>query len=113
MADIIVKNINEMKNPRVFLDGSKRAEVVLETLVIGKGVYLPGWVWSLHAGAQTGKSSQTHIGYIISGQMVSRGTSGEEVTVGPGDAFEVGPNHDAWVLGDEPCVALDFNHISK
>jgi hypothetical protein len=34
--------------------------------------------------------------------------SGGEFEVGPGDFFEVGPNHDAWVLGDQPCVALDF-----
>lgn len=28
--------------------------------------------------------------------------------VGPGDAFEVGPAHGAWVIGEEPCIALDF-----
>jgi hypothetical protein len=35
------------------------------------------------------------------------------VTVGPGEAFEVGPGHDAWVVGDEPCVALDFEPIAS
>jgi hypothetical protein len=33
---------------------------------------------------------------------------GLEVEVGPGEAFLAAPGHDAWVLGDEPCVALDF-----
>ncbi len=34
----------------------------------------------------------------------------EEIRVeaGPGELFEVGPNHDAWVSGNEPCIALDF-----
>lgn len=35
-------------------------------------------------------------------------TTGQEIAVYPGEAFEVGPNHDAWVIGGEPCVALDF-----
>ena len=26
----------------------------------------------------------------------------------PGDAYRVEPGHDAWVLGDEPFVALEF-----
>lgn len=33
------------------------------------------------------------------------------MTIGPGDAFEVKPGHDAWVLGDETCVALDFEYL--
>jgi ketosteroid isomerase-like protein len=33
--------------------------------------------------------------------------SGHEL--GPGDAFVIGAGHDAWVLGDEPCVMLDFS----
>ena len=37
-----------------------------------------------------------------------RGSDGRDVTVSPGEAFEATPEHDAWVLGDEPCVALDF-----
>jgi hypothetical protein len=40
--------------------------------------------------------------------MVVRGADGREVTVGPGEAFEAAPGHDAWVAGDEPRVALDF-----
>jgi hypothetical protein len=43
--------------------------------------------------------------------MIVRGTDGKEVPVGPGDAFEVKPGHDAWVVGNEPCVALDFEHL--
>ena len=34
--------------------------------------------------------------------------NGKELTAGLGDTYEVGPNHDAWVIGNDPCVALDF-----
>jgi hypothetical protein len=44
--------------------------------------------------------------------MVVRGIDRREVTAGPGDAFEVGPGHDARVSGDEPCIALDFEHLA-
>lgn len=111
--EIVAKNIDNADKSWIFLDGSKRTVVFLESVAIGRGEYLPGWRWSKHVGSQTGKSSEAHIGYILSGQMVVRRADGKgkEVTVGSGDAFEVQPGHDAWVIGNEPCVALDFEHL--
>ena len=111
MADVTVKNLENSENLRTFLDGSKRTMVVLNTAAIGRGEYLPGWKWSEHAGPQTGKSSEVHIGYILSGQMVVQSLDGKELIVNPGEAFEMPPKHDAWVVGNETCVALDFYHL--
>ena len=91
-----------------FLDGSTRSAVDLRTAFVGIGTYLPGWRWSEHVGKQTGKPSENHIGYILSGSFIVKSSSGEESVVGPGEAFELAPGHDAWVNGDKPCVALDF-----
>jgi class 3 adenylate cyclase len=33
---------------------------------------------------------------------------GTELELGPGDVFEIPPGHDAWVIGDEPWVSVDF-----
>jgi class 3 adenylate cyclase len=33
---------------------------------------------------------------------------GIELEIGPGDVFEIPPGHDAWVVGDEPWVSVDF-----
>jgi hypothetical protein len=33
---------------------------------------------------------------------------GEKAEYGPGDFMEVPPGHDAWIVGDEPCVAIDW-----
>jgi hypothetical protein len=33
---------------------------------------------------------------------------GQELDLGPGDVHCVGAGHDAWVVGDEPCVILNF-----
>ena len=108
MANIVAKKIDDADKSWTFLDGSERTVVVLETAIIGRGEYHPGWRWSEHAGPQAGRPSERHIGYILSGHLIVRAGSGEEVTVGPGDAFEVHPGHDAWVVGDKPCIALDF-----
>lgn len=108
-----LKNIEKLDKSWTFLDGSQRRVVILDTVAIGKGEYLPGWKWSQHVGAQTGKSAEAHIGYILSGKMVIKSVDGKEVTVEPGDVFEVGPRHDAWVIGNETCVALDFEHLEK
>jgi len=113
MANVIVKNIENSENSRTFLDGSKRNVVILNTAAIGRGEYLPGWKWSKHAGPQTGKNSEAHIGYIISGQMIVQSPDGKEITVGPGDGFEMPPEHDAWVIGEETCIALDFYKLGN
>lgn len=36
-------------------------------------------------------------------------SDGTKAELGPGGAFEVGPGHDAWVIGDDVCVALDVS----
>lgn len=111
--DLCVKNLGKADKSWTFLDGSTRSAVILESVVVGRGKYLPGWRWSLHVGKQTGKVSAPHIGFVLSGRMVVRSAEGKEFTVGPVDAFEVGPGHDAWVIGDEPCVALDFESLKS
>jgi uncharacterized cupin superfamily protein len=72
------------------------------------GVYRPGWRWSQDVRPLSGRDSAEHIGYVISGRMRVRAKDGAEVEIGPGEAFVAAPGHDAWVIGDEPCIALDF-----
>ncbi len=107
-----MKSLQAGDESPVLLDESRRSQVSLASMSIGRGVYQPGWRWSLHVGALTGEDSAAHVGYIVSGRMLVRGPDGMEVEVGPGEAFEAPPGHDAWVVGDKPCVALDFQAVS-
>lgn len=111
--EIVAKNIISSEQSGNFLDGSVRQTIQLKTAAIGLGTYQPGWKWSLHVAAQTGKPSENHIGQIVSGHMIIRDSKGVEVEVGPGDDFEVMPEHDAWVKGSDPCVALDFTDTTN
>jgi len=112
-SGIIKGNPSTSSNTREFIDGSTRSHATLRTAAIGIGTYNPGWRWSLHAGTHTGKQSENHIGYVISGRMKVKDPFGNEADIEPGCAFEIVPGSDAWVIGDEPCIALDFIPISN
>ncbi|MGZ5008360.1 MAG: hypothetical protein ACXWFI_12080 [Methylobacter sp.] len=111
--ETIIKDPSSSDTRWEFLDGSTRSAVNLRTSFVGIGTYRPGWRWSEHVGKQTGKLSENHIGYILSGSFIVKSANGEESVVGPGEAFELAPGHDAWVNGDQPCVALDFGCNEK
>jgi quercetin dioxygenase-like cupin family protein len=102
------KSVDLPDTTQVFLDGSERVVIRLGVVTIGRGVYRPGWRWSRHVRPLAGKGSAAHTGYVLSGRMIVRAQDGLEIEVGPGNAFLAAPGHDAWVTGDEPCVALDF-----
>jgi len=108
LVGVEVKNLASPDATWTFLDESERSAVRFERVAIGRGIYRPGWRWSEHVQPLAGKEADEHIGYVISGRMGVRTKDGAEVEVGPGDAFVVSAGADAWVVGDEPCVALDF-----
>ena len=110
---IVKGNPNTADNNRKFIDGSTRSYTALRTASIGFGTYQPGWRWSMHAGAQTGKDSENHIGYVISGRMMVKDPFGNESEIEPGFAFEIVAGSDAWVIGKDPCIALDFIPINE
>jgi len=73
-------------------------------------VYEPGWRWSVDVKplAGTDACQYHHIGVTLSGRLRAQMPDGTELEIGPGDVFEIPPGHDAWVVGDEPWVAVDF-----
>lgn len=70
----------------------------------------PGWKWSKDVKPTAGTDScQTHhLICQISGQLKTVLDDGTEVETGPGDVADIPPGHDAWVVGDEPVVGIDF-----
>ena len=70
----------------------------------------PGWRWSECIKPTVGGEScqAAHLGFVVSGTLHVACTDGTELDVGAGEAYRVEPGHDAWVVGDEPLVGVEF-----
>ena len=93
---------------------SGRIEVVeLDDRVVARIEWAPGWRWSkdLKPIAGTDACMSHHVGLSISGRLRIQMEDGVEMELGPGDVFEIPPGHDAWVIGDEPYVSVDFEAL--
>ena len=80
-------------------------------LTLLQGTFEPGWRWSQDVAPLAGTSSCQirHLGYVLSGTMTVRMDDGTECTVSAGDLFDLPAGHDAWVVGNEPCVMVDYS----
>ena len=77
---------------------------------IGRYTFQPGWKWSECIKPVVGTEScqVEHIGYVVSGRLSVTHEDGSKGEVKPGDVYRIAPGHDAWVVGDERFVALEF-----
>jgi class 3 adenylate cyclase len=84
--------------------------VSLDDRVIGRMSYDPGWRWSVDVKpiAATQSCQFHHVGVTMSGRLRVEMLDGLELEIGPGEVFEIPPGHDAWVVGDEPWISVDF-----
>ena len=88
-----------------------RVELIeLGELAVGRTIFQPGWRWSDHVKPIVGTESCQvhHLGYVLSGHLHVEMTDGASLEVVGGDAFEIPPGHDAWVIGDEPWISVDW-----
>ena len=108
---LISKSLDRPDETRPIPDGKGRVEVVnLGGATVMRATFEPGWKWSEHVKpiAQTQSCQVAHTGYIVSGRLHVRMDDGTEVERGAGEASITPAGHDAWVVGDEPVVFLDF-----
>jgi len=77
---------------------------------VGRLVFEPGWRWSTDVRPIAGTEScqAPHMQYHVSGRLRIRMDDGTEFEAGPGDVTSLPSGHDAWVVGDEPAVTVDW-----
>src|ERR1700688_300006 len=103
------KGLNSPEEVRTFDKG--RVELVnIAGAAVGRATFQPGWKWStcVKPIANTNSCQAAHFGSQVSGTMTTRMDDGTEKTPTPGYVLNIPPGHDAWVVGNEPVVVLDF-----
>ena len=84
--------------------------VNLDESTVGLAVWQPGWHWKEDLATLAGTTSCQflHLGYALSGRLEVVTDDGQRLEIGGGSVFEIPPGHDAWVVGDEPFVTVEW-----
>jgi hypothetical protein len=77
---------------------------------IGKATFQPGWKWSTSVQplVKTKSCEAPHFQYHVSGTLMVKMDDGSVLECKPGQVSLLPNGHDAWVVGDEPVVVVDF-----
>jgi len=93
-----------------------RAEILsIGGAEVGRLIFQPGWRWSTDVKpiAKTPSCQAPHFQYHVSGRLGIRMDDGTEFIAGPGDVTCLPSGHDAWVIGNEPVVVVDWYGASN
>ena len=113
MAKMEVKSFGAPDEVRTFEKG--RVELVkIGGVTIGRGIFEPGWKWSTHVKplAKTKSCEAPHFQYQIAGTMKVVMDDGTTRECKAGDVSLLPSGHDAWVVGNEPVVVVDFQGMT-
>jgi quercetin dioxygenase-like cupin family protein len=82
---------------------------------VGRFTFQPGWRWSecIKPVVGTDSCQLEHIGYVVSGRLTVEHEDGTSAELAAGDAYHITPGHDAWVVGDEPFVGMEFKSAGE
>lgn len=109
MANLESRNFDQPDETRS--PEKTRVDLVnVEGATVGRYTFEPGWRWSDHIKpvAKTDSCQVDHIGYVVQGKLNVRHDDGTEAEIGPGSVYHIHPGHDAWVVGDQAFVSVEF-----
>jgi len=109
MVRLLRKRLDHPDEVRSFPHG--RVEIFeIGDNIVGRTLYEPGWRWSADVRpiAGTDLCMYHHLGYCLTGVLHVVLEDGTSLEIGPEEAFEIPPGHDAWVVGGEPWITVDF-----
>ena len=114
-TDSVVKSLDTPDEVRPFAGHGNMAVVQIGEITVGRGTFEPGWRWSndIKPIAGTPSCGAHHTLAVISGRMHVVMDDGTEFDVGPGDVSVIPPGHDAWTVGEEACVCIDWTGVAR
>jgi len=109
MSKAELKGFGKPEEVREFPKG--RLELVkIGGATVGRAILQPGWRWSTSVKPIAGTKSceAPHFQYHVSGVLRVVMDDGTELDCRAGDVSLLPSGHDAWVVGNEPVVVVDF-----
>lgn len=108
------KSFEQPEETREFPNGEAQIGSI-DGAQVGRMIFQPGWRWSndVKPIAVTDSCEAPHFQYHVSGRLAIRMDDGTEMVAGPGDVTSLPSGHDAWVVGDEPAVVVDWYGASN
>lgn len=115
MAKMQKKSLDSSPDETRTFEKGKIELVNLGDVTIGRAVLEPGWSWEkcVKPLVKTESCQAPHTQYIISGKIKIAMDDGTEEEFGPGDAAVIPPGHNAWVVGNESLVGIDFTGLKE
>jgi mannose-6-phosphate isomerase-like protein (cupin superfamily) len=107
------KSFASSDETRAFPHG--KAEIInIGDGIVGRLTLQPGWRWSVDVKpiAGTDLCEAPHFQYHVSGRLGVKMRDGSQFEVGPGEVTYLPSGHDAWVIGNEPVVVVDWHGAS-
>jgi ethanolamine utilization protein EutQ (cupin superfamily) len=88
-----------------------KASAALEGVTVTRVTFGPGARWSadLKDYAGTESCELPHVAVVLQGRLHVRMDDGSEEEFGANDVMMLPPGHDAWSVGDEACVFVEFS----
>jgi hypothetical protein len=114
MEKVDVRGFDKPDEVRTFPKG-KLELVTIGGVVIGRATFEPGWKWSesIKPIVNTRSCEAPHFQYHISGTIMVVMDDGTRFECKPGSVSLLPPGHDAWVVGNEPAVVVDFQGMTE
>jgi hypothetical protein len=109
MKKMEAKSMNRPDEVRSF-DKGKVELVKIGGATVGRAIFQPGWKWSesVKPLVKTKSCEAPHFQYHVSGTLRVKMDDGTEIDLKAGDVSLLPTGHDAWVVGNEPAVVVDF-----
>ena len=109
MKKMETKSLNSPDEVRTF-DKGKLELIKIGGAIVGRGTFQPGWKWSesVKPLVKTKSCEAPHFQYHVSGTLRIKMDDGTETECKAGDVSFLPMGHDAWVVGNEPVVVVDF-----
>ena len=114
MSSVESISLDTPQETRTFPHGEVQV-VTVGGSTVGRFTFEPGWRWSASVKPIVGTDwcQSHHVGYAVSGHMHVVDAAGTGAEIAAGEAYDIAPGHDAWIVGPDTFVGLEFKSAAE